>query len=190
MLMADTMAIFFIILGFMLAFPGLWLLCRGLWPAMVNQAAARSNHGLWISFLVGLPPTAIVAFGVAILFNLGPVAKVLAIALFCVYMVYAHTGVAGLATSVGQRLASRVDEEQPWRATLRGGIVLELTYLLPILGWFVILPVSIVVGCGAATRSIFKLNRALSTGPTSPALGGPQIDAHADGAVLHVGARQ
>jgi hypothetical protein len=188
-LMADTMAIFFIILGFMLAFPGLWLLCRGLWPAMVNDAAARLNRGLWKSFLVGLLPTAIIVFAVVMLFNVGPVAKVVAIALFSAFMVYAHTGVAGLATAIGQRLASRIDEEQPWRATLRGGIVLELTYLLPILGWFVILPMSIVIGCGATTLSIFKLNRAQSTS-AMPVVAGPEINTHAEGVGLPVGVRQ
>ena len=41
MLMADTMSIFFVILGMMLAFSGLWLLCRGLWPEAVAAAADR-----------------------------------------------------------------------------------------------------------------------------------------------------
>ncbi|MGH9880312.1 MAG: hypothetical protein ACRD6N_02660, partial [Pyrinomonadaceae bacterium] len=40
--------------------------------------------------------------------------------------------------------------------------VLELTYLLPFLGWFVILPASIVIGSGAATLSLLsKLNLAM-----------------------------
>ena len=57
MLMADTMAIFLVVLGFMLALPGLWLLCRGLWPNRVNRAALTCGRSLYKPFLVGLPVT-------------------------------------------------------------------------------------------------------------------------------------
>ena len=182
MLMADTMAIFLVTLGVMLAFPGLWLLCRGLWPDIVAGAAGRCRKGLWSSFLVGLPVTLMMAGAVAILFNvLGPLGKIAGAGLLCLYMVFAHAGVAGLATAVGQRLSSPADEARPWRATLRGGVVLELAYLLPILGWFVILPASIIIGCGGATLALMsQLKGRLTTrlaAPANPrpadAVGGP-----------------
>jgi hypothetical protein len=66
----------------------------------------------------------------------------------------ASVGVAGLATSIGERLASPADTGQAWRATLRGSVVLVLTYLLPVLGWFVIIPASFIVGSGSAVLSI------------------------------------
>jgi hypothetical protein len=156
MLMADTMSIFFVILGMMLAFPGLWLLCRGLWPKAVATAADRCRQSLWSSFLVGLPITIVMIVVTRILFTLGPVGKIAGIGVVCLYMLQAHTGVSGLATSIGRRLASPIDEQRPWRATLRGGVVLELTYLLPILGWFVILPASIIIGSGAATLGLLS----------------------------------
>jgi hypothetical protein len=71
-------------------------------------------------------------------------------------MLQAHTGVSGLATSIGRRLASPLDEQRPWRSTLRGGVVLELTFLLPILGWFVIQPASIIIGSGAANLNLLS----------------------------------
>ena len=170
MLMADTMAIFFVILGLMLAFPGLWLLCRGLWPDTVAEAAKRCGDSLFLSFLAGLPVTVMMLGAAVVLNNLfGPVGKAGAIGIVSVYMVLAHTGVAGLATCIGRRLTSPSDEERPWRATLRGGIVLELSYLLPILGWFVILPASIITGCGAATLSLLTFKKASSPVATTPA---------------------
>jgi hypothetical protein len=33
-------------------------------------------------------------------------------------------------------------------------VILELSYLLPILGWFVLLPASIIIGAGSITRSL------------------------------------
>jgi len=170
MLMADTMSIFFVILGMMLAFPGLWLLCRGLWPKAVATAADRCRKNLWSSFLVGLPITIVMIVVTRILFSvLGPVGKIAGVGVVCLYMLQAHTGVSGLATSIGHRLLSPLDEQRPWRSTLRGGVVLELTYLLPILGWFVILPASIIIGSGAATLGwLSKLRLALFA--TNPVL--------------------
>lgn len=157
MLMADTMSIFFVILGIMLAFPGLWLLCRGLWGETVTAAAARCRKGLWSSFLVGLPITIVMIVMTRVLFGvLGPVGKVAGVGIVCLYLLQAHTGVSGLATAIGQRLWSPLDEQSPWRSTLRGGVVLELAYLLPILGWFVILPASIIIGSGAATLGLLS----------------------------------
>jgi hypothetical protein len=46
--------------------------------------------------------------------------------------------------------------EAPWRVTLRGGAALGLAFLLPILGWFVILPMSMTVGCGASFLSLLR----------------------------------
>lgn len=156
MLLADTMAIFFVILGFLLAFPGLWLLCRGLWPQTVANAAAVCQNGLVKSFFAGLPMTAAMGIGAMALGNLGPAGKIAAAAVVCFYLMIANCGVAGLATTIGERLPSRVDAGQVWRATLRGGVALELSYLLPILGWFVILPVSVTVGCGACLIALFR----------------------------------
>ena len=167
MLMADTMAVFFVILGMMLAFPGLWLLCRGLWPGTVDIATTRCRKGLWSSFLVGLLITLVMIVMTIILVNrLGSVGKIAGVVLVCLYLLHAHTGVAGFATAIGQRLASPVDDARPWRATLRGGVVLELAYLLPILGWFGILPASIIIGSGAATLALpLQLRSALSKRP-------------------------
>jgi len=157
MLMADTMSIFFVILGVLLAFSGLWLMCRGLWPEAVAAAAARCGQRLWTSFLAGLPITIVMIVLTRVLFNLlGPIGKIAGVGLVCLYMLQAHTGVSGLATSIGRRLWSPLDEQRPWRSTLRGGVVLELAYLLPILGWFVILPASIIIGSGAANLGLLS----------------------------------
>ena len=81
------------------------------------------------------------------------------------------------AFRIGERLASPADAARPWKATLRGGIVLELSYLLPVLGWFVILPLSIIIGCGAATLSLINLWR-LPSGAASGSVSGAQVSGH------------
>src|SRR5262245_32559542 len=127
MLMADTMSIFFVVLGVLLAFSGLWLMCRGLWPQAVEAAAQRCTRRIWPYFLAGIPLTLFMIVLTRVLFALGPVGKIAAVGVVCAYMLQAHTGVSGLVTAVGRRLPSPLDEGSPWRATLRGGIALELT---------------------------------------------------------------
>jgi hypothetical protein len=158
MLMADTMAIFLVVLGFMIALPGLWLLCRGLWPNRVNSAGLTCGKSLYKPFLVGLPVTlAALILASASRSIPGPLGSICAGAIICLYLMQASVGVAGLATSIGERLASSTDTGRAWRATLRGSVVLVLTYLLPILGWFMIIPASFIIGSGSAALSL--LNR-------------------------------
>ncbi len=182
MLMADTMSIVFVILGMLLAFSGLWLLCRGLWPEAVAAAADRCSKRLWSSFLAGLPITIVMIVLTKTLFSvLGPVGKVASVGVVCLYMLQAHTGVSGLATSIGRRLASPMNEHRAWRSTLRGGVVLELTYLFPFLGWFVILPASIIIGSGAANLGLLSKLKLALFAPRS-------VLTESDGAVAgHVG---
>lgn len=188
MLMADTMAIFFVILGLLLAFPGLWVLCRGLWPRAVRGAAAICGRGLIKPFIAGLPVTAAMIFAAAVLGNFGSAGKIASAATICFYLMIANCGVAGLVTAAGERLSSRVDAGQAWRATLRGGVALMLASILPILGWFVILPVSMVIGCGANVISLLRSFKA------APVLQRPVIAVPAEtaelGATTTFGAKQ
>ncbi|MCC6143719.1 MAG: hypothetical protein IT368_07920, partial [Candidatus Hydrogenedentes bacterium] len=58
-------------------------------------------------------------------------------------------GSTGLVRLIGLRLPSTHDTTAPWRRVLRGGTVLSLTFLLPGLGWFLVLPATLVSGIGA-----------------------------------------
>jgi hypothetical protein len=155
MLMADTMAVFFVIIGLMLSFVGLWLLTRGLWPDRVTVAADRLERGLVGPFLVGLPISLVaIVLAIAVGTLPGKFGGMTSGALVCLFLIYSHAGVSGLATCIGRRLPSAVDETSPWRPTLRGGVILVLAYLPPVLGWFAILPLSTVIGAGATTLAL------------------------------------
>lgn len=180
MLMADILAYFFVVLGFMLAFPGLWLLCRGLWPTLVNESNVDCEKGLIKPFLVGLPITGVSLFAAIALSKIGgPVGGVGAIVTFALFIIYASSGVSGLVTVIGQRLPSPADKDRPWNATIRGGVVLELSWLLPLVGWFILLPASFIIGAGAATRSMIKHSKKgskfASTAPIQGNEGGTEL---------------
>lgn len=154
MLFADTMAWFFVIVGLLITFPSLWLLCTGLWPNFVERASHAVSGGIIKSFLIGIPVTALAVFIVIVVGKLpasfGQIGGVLS---FSALMLFAQTGVAGLAKQLGLKLFYPEGTERPCRPVLRGGAVLVLSYLLPLVGWFLILPASIIIGAGSATRA-------------------------------------
>ena len=58
-------------------------------------------------------------------------------------------GSAGLTLRIGAGLPSPRDEREPWRRVLRGGILLAFSFLLPVVGWFIIPIWVLVSGFGA-----------------------------------------
>jgi hypothetical protein len=59
-------------------------------------------------------------------------------------------GSAGLCLRLGKGLVNPNDEGQPWLRVKRGGIVLGLMFIFPLLGWFFVFPVAFFSGIGAA----------------------------------------
>lgn len=157
MVLADTMAIFLVIVGLLICFNAVWLFCRAIWEPLVNHARDAHYDGMVKSFFVGLPLTALVLVAFFALANdkQGPWGMV-AIILLAAYMLFASIGVSGIAGFVGEKLGGNVQDQPPWRETVRGGAVLVLSFLFPVVGWLIIMPVAFVVGCGAAIRAVFR----------------------------------
>ena len=170
MLVADTFAIALTILGILLSFQGLWLLCRALWPDRTIRSADRCKSNPVLSFVIGLPITGLMMLISGAASAAGGPGQAVSLIVFTVWLFYAGIGTAGLATHIGKRLESPIDEFRPWRATLRGGIALSLAYLVPIVGWIVILFGSFVMGAGATTMSFFRTRAERDAAATPPPL--------------------
>ena len=161
MLLADIFSIALSIVGFLLSLQGLWMLSVALWPARVHSARLRVHRNSIASFLLGLLIILVVLIlAIATARAGGAPGQFFAFALGSAFVVYANVGVAGLATHIGQRLPSPADSQRPWRATVRGGVALELAYLVPIVGWLGLLPISLILGAGANTLGFFKMPEA------------------------------
>jgi hypothetical protein len=137
----------------------------------VARTTADCRAGLLFPFLVGIPISVLAFFATAFTSNgLGQAGGFVSIAIVCLYVLFASVGIAGLTTSIGSRLPSPADIERPWQATIRGSIVLELAFLLPLLGWFMLLPAALIIGSGAALRSIIKGMRRPKAAPIEAVL--------------------
>jgi len=159
MLFGDVIAIALSIIGFLLSLQGLWLVSQALWPGRVEIATRHCSTGNLKCFFVGLPVTLVGVFFAAVVAKAGTFGQLSAFAVAFLYLVYANVGVAGFVTHIGRRLSSPADADRPWKATVRGGIAMELAWLIPILGWLGLLPITLIVGAGAMTLSFFSAAR-------------------------------
>jgi hypothetical protein len=159
-MLIDQVFFYFLIgIGVILSLPALWLLLRARWPQRVEKLQSVSTRSVLLSFIVGLLPLALmIGFfaAAAQLGKKGDVGAVISFALLgAVLLVWALAGLAGLVGLIGERLTSDKGNVEPWKATLRGGIVMVCLLSMPFLGWFALLPVCIITGGGMMVRSFF-----------------------------------
>jgi hypothetical protein len=160
MILYDLVRFTMGILGILTACVCYWLVTQGLCPGLVQRTSAcyRKPVRITLAGLVLVIP--LVTLGVFLFQGLSanPAWKFVGGYLIALPVLIGLIGSSGLCHRVGTGLASPVDEQQPWRCLLRGGIVLALTFLLPIAGWIFILPWTLISGCGALLLS-FRTGR-------------------------------
>jgi len=149
MIMADILKIFLIILGILAVYVSYWLLAEALFPKLVERASQHYGKPLKIT-VIGLLAAAVpVVLGLVLANAPHPVLKVFGLTLAVTPVILGLGGSAGLTLRIGMGLPSPIDETQPWRRVLRGGVLLAFSFLLPIVGW-IVLPLWVLVsGFGA-----------------------------------------
>lgn len=151
MIMADVLTWFLLILGAYLVLNAHWLGAYALAPALVERSRQRYDRRPVAATLLGLVVLVPLLFaGITLLKNVqNPLTNLLVLGMFAAPLLIAFAGSAGLALRIGVGMGSPADTTQPWRRVLRGGAVLGLVFLMPVLGWFVLLPWALVSGLGA-----------------------------------------
>jgi len=163
MIMADVFKILFLILGTLITIVAYWLLAEALFRRAVERASVVYEANPYkvsiIGAVVGVP-LFLASLG---LLNSAAGLKLFGAILLSGLLLVGLVGSAGLARLVGCRLASASDAAYPWRRVLRGGIVLSITFVFPILGWFFVLPLTLASGVGAVILSRFGQRAASAT---------------------------
>ncbi len=147
---ADILFWFLIVVGASLALNAYWLAAVALFRPAVERAHRTYATRPVAATLVGL--LALVPVGLvfaAFAHAPHPGVKLLTGAALMVPLVVALLGSAGLADLIGTGLAAPVDDTLPWRRVLRGGGVLALLFVVPLLGWFAVFPLTLASGLGA-----------------------------------------
>lgn len=153
--MADISAIFGILLTLGLVFPGLLTTVWLLFPATVERARLRLAHTPWQCFWLGGVLTALISLPVAVLLalSIGP-AQFLGYSLIGLALAFSALGAAGLAAKMGDHLARQSAGLSPAGAFVRGAVALELAAFFPVIGWFILVPLAIVLSLGAAAFAL------------------------------------
>ena len=147
--MADILKILLIILGILIVYVSYWLLSEALFPGLVSRAAEAYRKPVKLT-LVGLAAAlAPVVLGIVLSKLPNPLAKLAGLTLMIVPGMLGLAGSAGLTMKIGAGLPVPEDVSQPWRRVLRGGTVLACSFLLPVVGWFIIPIWVLVSGFGA-----------------------------------------
>ena len=155
MILADTIAIFLSVIGVLLATNALWLFNQAVWGKQTEAAGDFFCQSPWKSFFLGLPILILTIIVVSLLSKAGKgPSEMLILVVISLFFLLASVGVSGFAKIVGQRLS--VSGQSSWKQCSFGGAVLELAFILPILGWVVLFPIVTITGCGAAVRGILK----------------------------------
>jgi hypothetical protein len=144
--MSDILAILSILTLFALSFPAYLALIGRLFPQAVQRAALRLTHTWWRCVSLGLMLAVALAapLGVLLLVPNGAAQLLGWVGLF---------GVLALAGIGGAGLAIRLGGEAPL-AFWRGAITLELAMALPVLGWFVVVPLCLSASLGATAFAL------------------------------------
>lgn len=147
---ADVYKILYITLGFYAVNVSYWLLAAGLFPAFVKRASASYGAHPVKTLVVGLLTFGpIQLLGWALVKAPNPAVKIVGSAILLLSLLLAFMGSSGLALRIGEGLQAEIDARSPWRRVFRGALVLGLGFNLPLLGWFVVLPATLVTGFGA-----------------------------------------
>jgi hypothetical protein len=164
MLFSTVLIWLLIAAGFVVALPALWLLARGLWPESTARRRQAASRGLFVCFLLGLIPA---VGGSALLLAMAKLPKMGAVAVLLggMLMAWGFVGAGGIASLVGERLYPNFE---PWRQSLRGGLTLICCALLPVVGWFVLLPLMAIIGGGINILAFFVREHATATVPATP----------------------
>lgn len=170
MIMADVLTWFLLILGTLLVLGANWIGAFALFPGLVERSAQRYGRrpvaATVLGLVVGVP---VFVVGLGTIKAIGhPLVGVLITGGLMIPLLLALAGSAGLALRIGAGMPAPIDAAQPWRRVLRGSVILGLTFLMPILGWFVLLPWALISGLGAALMALRD-----RSAPTPAALGVP-----------------
>jgi len=156
--MADMYAIFGSLILVGLSYPALLTVWWLLFPERVEKARVQITEKPRKSFGLGLLYGLAAAVPAVILFNLpSQFTQVLGWIWLILLFGSASLGAAGIAAELGLRLNWKNDGSfQSLGAFLRGAVIWELSSILPVIGWLLIIPFGTITALGGAVPAIFS----------------------------------
>jgi hypothetical protein len=154
MSLAEVAVLIVLILGVGVSVLALLLLGWLIFPRIVARSRWNAEQMPRRSLLIGT--INLLFFGVlaAGLGDSNEVARLLALLIIVLMLSFMALGLTALAQIVGERLG--LAHYGPLRRMLLGGLLLQGAALTPIVGWFGVAPLTLLIGYGAAIIAFFQ----------------------------------
>ncbi len=178
---ANVLLWLLLAVGFFLVFLSHWLVAASLFPDYVRECAGQYQRPVAVTLIGLLALVLPSALGAALLNALPAALKWIGLLFIFIPVMGGLLGTAGLARRIGHGLPAPGDRAQPWKQVLRGGTALALTFLLPVFGQLLAIPLILSSGLGASLftwsarrraqrvqQATLPLSPALAPGPTTP----------------------
>jgi hypothetical protein len=122
-----------------------------------ERAAARLHQGSIVPFFVGLIPVLFIGVPGGFLLSIGSVAQFCGTLVFLTLFVLAFLGMGSVGRMIGYRITSMTERDMnPLMVDAAGILTLVLAINFPVIGWLVILPLSMVIGMGGVILGIIN----------------------------------
>ena len=143
----------FIHIGVILVATSYFTLGAALAPALTERARTVFARRPWLPTVIGLGISIPWVLLAIVLVSQTPAfAKFIGVAMGGLWVLVGLIGGAGIAQHIGRSGAS---ESVSWTQTFRGGLFITLTWVLPIVGWLIVLPMTLAAGIGCMVIGIF-----------------------------------
>ena len=133
----------------------LWVLLIG--SALLFESKARAARRIWENeagraLWVGVILVVTLGLLAIVLLKAPGAFKLLGWIVLLSLLAVSLLGGSGLALLLGERTAAQAPHLSPLGALARGAGMMSLAWIFPVLGWFLVAPVSVIIGLGVGAK--------------------------------------
>lgn len=156
----DSFSVVAVLGGICLSAWALILAVALVFPRKADEARSRLTHRPWASFFIGLLGWATLGvLGLALISSPLPPAKLIGWGMVMALLCIAAVGSAGLAIVAAERMKTLSPGVTDYAALSKSAAFLVIAGLVPILGWFLIVPFLIFASTGAGFVALLARER-------------------------------
>lgn len=165
LILGDVLGVLAIVLGICASSWAILLAFAALFPARAEQSRTVVESHPWRSMALGLVGWTILGtFGLVLIQSPNGLAKIIGMVLLVVPSAITAVGSAGIAHLMADRFRKMDETLSEYTAFTRASFAVVVAGILPIVGWFAVVPAVMAVGFGAGLSAV------LSRIPSSPAI--------------------
>jgi len=161
---AQVWLFVFLHVGVIMVATAYYAFSAALAPRITHRARVRFARYPWLPALIGVAiSTPWVIVSLALLSAPAPALKLAGGIALALWLLLGLIGGAGIAQHIGRAPQGGGDLPAPsWTESIRGGLLLTLTWILPFVGWFAMLPLTLAAGIGCLVVGLFPLREPLA----------------------------